>query len=411
MPKNDVVVRSAADLERKYNFALLFGLKKNVELTAQGIKKIENELNSMLNALVINLKDVLDSQGEISLWFYSGKPTISNEPYTSWTDPDEHIGDIYYDQSSGTVYQWNNVWEVNTSPDLIEAMAITNAETDTTTDHERKVFFDTPYTPYSNGDWWIKDDGSLFICQISKTDGTYDEADFIDNNNYTESIAEKIGEELKVIKGTITIISENYAKFTDLATGGSTTINGDNITTGNIKSENYVENVSGTKINLTDGAIDTKDFKVDSKGKIKGTAGIIGGFTISDNQLYADIIAKADYTETDVQTIYDYYLETITLTDEELERLDANNDGVVDLYDAVVITNFIQNNISKSHPGRIEINANNGGYNIVIKDGLGNTKTTLGLGGITTPKINCGTMGDITAKIQELEDRIKALEG
>lgn len=285
MANNSVVVRTAQDLERKYNFASLLGLKKNVEITAQGLQKIENELNSMLNALVINLKDVLDSQSEISLWFYSGIPTTSNEPYTSWANPSDHIGDLYYDQSTGYVYQYKEVdgtslWEVNTSPDLVEAMAITNSETDTSLDHERKVFFDTPTIPYSNGDWWIKEDGSLFICQISKTTGTYEEADFIDSSKYTESIAEKIGEELTILKGTVTMISENYAKFTDLATGGSTIISGDNITTGNIQSNNYIENVSGTKIALEDGTIDAKNFKVDSKGNVE----VGGKFSNFDNK-------------------------------------------------------------------------------------------------------------------------------
>lgn len=273
MANNSVVVRTAQDLERKYNFASLLGLKKNIEKTTQGIQKIENELASMLNALVINLKDVLDSQSEISLWLYSGIPTTSNEPYTLWTNPSDHIGDIYYDQSTGYVYQYKeingtSIWELNTSPDLIEAMAITNSETDTSTDHERKVFFNTPTVPYSNGDWWIKDDGTLFICQISKKSGTYEKSDFIDSSKYTESIAEKIGEEIQVLKGTITIISENYAKFTDLATGGSTTINGDNIKTGNIQSQNYIKNKSGTKISLENGTIDTKNFKVDAKGNV-----------------------------------------------------------------------------------------------------------------------------------------------
>ena len=283
MAKNDVVVRNAADLERKYNFASLLGLKKNVEITTQGMQKIENELNSMLNALVINLKDVLDSQSEISLWFYSGKPTTSNEPYKSWSNPNDHIGDLYYDINTGYVYQYNGVWEVNTSPDLVEAMAITNAETDTSTDHERKVFFDTPTIPYSNGDWWIKEDGSLFICQISKTSGTYEKDDFIDSSKYTESIATKIGEEIKVLKGTITMITENYAKFTDLATGGSTIISGDNITTGSIQSQNYIKDTSGTKISLEDGIIDAKNFKVDSNGNAIITDGNIELISVSEN--------------------------------------------------------------------------------------------------------------------------------
>lgn len=54
--------------------------------------------------------------------------------------------------------------------------------------------------------------------------------------------------------------------ITQLGTAGATTINGENVTTGSLKSANYVANTSGTKINLNDGTIDTKNFKVDSTG-------------------------------------------------------------------------------------------------------------------------------------------------
>ena len=213
MAKNDVVVRTAADLERKYNFASLLGLKKNIEITNQGMQKVENELYSILNSLAINLKDVLDSQSDASLWFYSGIPTTTNEPYVSWSNPEEHIGDIYYDQSSGMVYQYKGegVWEINNDTDLTNAMAITNAEVDTGEDSERKVYFKTPRPPYSNGDWWIKEDGSLFICQISKPEGeTYEEEDFIIANQYTSgTYATKVNERLTIIEGTITTIEKS----------------------------------------------------------------------------------------------------------------------------------------------------------------------------------------------------------
>jgi hypothetical protein len=309
MAKNDVVVRTAQDLEKKYNFASLLGLKKNVEITAQGIQKIENELNSMLNALVINLKDVLDSQSEVSLWFYSGVPTTENEPYTNWTDPNEHIGDIYYDKNSGIVYQWDNVWEVNTQPDLVEAMAITNADTDTSTDHERKVFFETPTIPYSNGDWWIKADGSLFICQISKSEGTFEDNDFISTDNYTDSIAKKIEDTITVLKGTVTTMTENYAKFTDLATGGSTTIAGENISTGSIQSNNYVQNVSGMKIVLLTGIIDSKNFKTDTEGNVYlgDGAKVIGGDGLLTNLQYS---TSTDYQKLGFDYIYPDYVKS-----------------------------------------------------------------------------------------------------
>lgn len=289
------VVRSAAELEKKYNLTKLLGMASNVELNKESLVKIENELNNMLNSLIINLGDVLDSQSDISLWFYSGIPTTENEPYINWEDSTEHIGDLYYDKSTGYVYQYKEVdevglWEINTNPDLIEAMAITNSETDTSTDHERKVFFETPTIPYSNGDWWIKEDGSVFMCQITKTEGEYEENDFVNSSNYTESIATKLGEEIKVLKGTITMISESYAKFTDLATGGSTIIAGENITTGNIKSANYVSGTSGMKIDLDNGILDSKNLKLsedgtlDVGGYIKTEKGVIANLQFNSNQ-------------------------------------------------------------------------------------------------------------------------------
>lgn len=50
-----------------------------------------------------------------------------------------------------------------------------------------------------------------------------------------------------------------------------TNINANNITSGNIQSANYVANTSGTKIDLTNGTIDTKNFKVAANGTITGS--------------------------------------------------------------------------------------------------------------------------------------------
>lgn len=48
-------------------------------------------------------------------------------------------------------------------------------------------------------------------------------------------------------------------------------------------------------------------------------------------------VSKCEYTSSDVETVQNYYLEKIILSDTELERLDANNDNEVDLFDAVLI--------------------------------------------------------------------------
>lgn len=103
-------------------------------------------------------------------------------------------------------------------------------------------------------------------------------------------------------------ISRKSVTYTDLETGGSTTINGSNITTGtidasvvnveninasnitagNLQSDNYVADTTGTKISLTDGTIDTKNFKVDSTGNVNLGSGakIIGGDGLLTNLFY-----------------------------------------------------------------------------------------------------------------------------
>lgn len=280
------IVRSAAELERKYNLSKLAGLSSNVETNNNELIKIQNELTNMLNTLIINLGDVLDDN--ISLWFYPGIPNTLNEPYISWSDPTEHIGDIYYDQNSGNVYKYKNEgWIQNTDTNLISAMALTNAELDVSKDHERKVYLSQPIPPYDSGDWWILEDGSLKICQLGKESGEYDENDFVVSSKYTTTLATKQNDTITVLKGTVTEITEDYVKYTDLATGGSTTIAGENITTGSIKSNNYVPDTSGTSINLIDGKISTKNVKIDDDGlKLSNGAKVVGNNGLKNTYLY-----------------------------------------------------------------------------------------------------------------------------
>jgi len=122
------------------------------------------------------------------------------------------------------------------------------------------------------------------------------------------------GNELDSKEANITMTGK--VAFDDLSTSGRTTINGSNITTGTIdasvvnvnninasniktgtlKSSNYVSGTSGTSINLSTGAIDSKNFKVSStgtvtatnaniSGTITATAGTIGGCSISSGTL------------------------------------------------------------------------------------------------------------------------------
>lgn len=273
--------RTVEDLERKYDFASLLGLRKNIKMNKDSITRVQNELANMLNTLIINLKDVLDSQSEVSLWFYSGMPTTNNKPYTDWTTPTNHYGDIYYDQATGYVYQYSsNGWVQNTDSNLVQAMALTNVELDTTTDNERKVYFAQPTPPYSSGDWWILEDGTLKICQIGKTIGVYEANDFIVSSKYVATVASKTGDTLTVLEGTVTEITKNYVKFTDLATGGSTIINGANINTGTINTDNVT--IGNGNVQL-----DEDGLKLSNGAKVVGENGLMNTYIFTSDDAFA----------------------------------------------------------------------------------------------------------------------------
>lgn len=287
--------RNVEDLERKYNFSALLGLDKNVKVFQRSIIKVENELANMLNTLIINLRDILGSQSEVSLWFYSGIPTTNNEPYQDWTEPAEHIGDIYYNQETGYVYQYNEEgWILKDDSNLVQAMALTNTELDTITDHERKVYFLQPSPPYSSGDWWLLDDGTLKICQIGKTTGEYNAEDFIMANKYVPTIATSDGDIITIKHGQVIKMSDTFATFEDLATGGKTIINGANITTGTINTDNIT--IGNQNVQL-----DEEGLKLKNGAKVVGENGLMNTYLFGTKEISMVGYMPHDYESTDVK--------------------------------------------------------------------------------------------------------------
>ena len=238
--------------------------------------KTNDSLNIMLNSLIINLKDLLESQSDISLWFYDeDEPTTSNQPYISWTTPSDHYGDFFYSRTKGLVYQftssgWNKLDDAT--------LALTNAKLESG-DHERKIFLDNPVTPYESGDWWIREDGTLYICQISRASGKREENDYIDALKYAQAVAKATDNIIEVLKGTMITTTDSAVVYEDKATHKTTTISGDSVRTGEIISNNYVPNSKGTKFNLNTGEILSKNFSIDSSGnaKFKGTVEATSG--------------------------------------------------------------------------------------------------------------------------------------
>ena len=99
-------VRTASDLERKYDLGELAG---NVASNA----KLEEQvrlLNQTLAQHIANSNarfEEIEEIETIGTHFNSGVPTLLNEPASSWETDElktEHIGDMYYNTDNGHIY-------------------------------------------------------------------------------------------------------------------------------------------------------------------------------------------------------------------------------------------------------------------------------------------------------------------
>jgi phage-related protein len=211
-------VRNPQDLERKYDFSSLVGLKKAVQLQEEGINKTNAELENFMKSTIGDIEN-LQSQidGQIHTFYYSGVPSMSTPPVTEWAEEEYnlHLGDLYYDKDTGYAYRFFFDSETNkydwvqvTDDAVTEALAIANAALDTA-DSKRRVFLTSPTPPYDNGDLWLNNQ-ELYVCQISKgKDESFESNDFIIATKYTDdTVATQIGNELTVVKGQVTTINE-----------------------------------------------------------------------------------------------------------------------------------------------------------------------------------------------------------
>lgn len=212
-------VRTAPDLERKYNLGQLV---KAVKVHEEAINKTDSTLEDFIYATVGSLTS-LDGliDGNITTYYYSGVPTIENYPAKGWNQEEyaDHVDDLYYDKDTGYAYSFSLLedgtygWERTKASYIIKALAMANSAADTA-DSKRRIFTDTPFTPYENGDMWVNK-GELYICQISKTEEeSYDEKDFIIATKYTDdTYAKQVGEALEVLRGTVLTVKEGVDEY------------------------------------------------------------------------------------------------------------------------------------------------------------------------------------------------------
>ena len=151
---------------------------------------------AIYDADIADLQNQID--GNVTTWYYSGTPTLNNLPASQWTtttDKDNHIGDIYYDSATGYAYRFmkdgnNYIWTKISDEDIAAALAVAQEAQDTA-DNKRRIFITEPVPPYDEGDTWMMGTtGDIKTCIHSKTSSeAYDSSDWSKLNKYTDDSA------------------------------------------------------------------------------------------------------------------------------------------------------------------------------------------------------------------------------
>ena len=133
----------------------------------------------------------------ITARYYSGVPTLNNAPANTWTtttDKDNHIGDIYYDSATGYAYRFmkngnDYLWVQISDSDIATALAEAQDAGDLA-DSKRRIFITQPIPPYDVGDTWMMGaTGDIKTCITARASGTYDASDWSKLNKYTDDTA------------------------------------------------------------------------------------------------------------------------------------------------------------------------------------------------------------------------------
>lgn len=124
---------------------------------------IEDFVNNIVDPKITGLQNQID--GVIETWFFNGVPTLTNYPASEWTTEAlqiAHLGDLYYDNDTGTAYRFSQnpdgsfYWNVITDDAITKALAAAQKAQDTA-DGKRRVFTAQPAAQqvYDVGDLWV----------------------------------------------------------------------------------------------------------------------------------------------------------------------------------------------------------------------------------------------------------------
>lgn len=164
------------------------------ELGAEALES-KDFINNTLPGILEEIQSQLD--GRIEQFFYTYDPTLSNIPASEWTTTalkEQHLGDLFYNTDTGTVFRFvkdgsTYKWQQLSDAEVAEALAIAN-DALALAREKRRIFTSTPYPPYEVGDLWVQgSSGDIMRCKTSRASGSYTSSDWEKASKYTDNTA------------------------------------------------------------------------------------------------------------------------------------------------------------------------------------------------------------------------------
>lgn len=191
------------------------GQEKTLEELGSEAMESKNFINNTLPGILDEIKAQLD--GQIEQHFYQIDPSPLSTapgsedgvPNSGWTDStmkENHLGDLYYNTTSGKVWRYVKiqrrphpgyapgtfyVWQELQDSELVQAIAIANEALELGKEKNR-IFTSTPVTPYDVGDLWVQGaTGDIMRCKTARESGAFTSSDWEKASKYTDDSALK----------------------------------------------------------------------------------------------------------------------------------------------------------------------------------------------------------------------------
>lgn len=126
------------------------------------------------------------------------------------------------------------------------------------------------------------------------------------------------------------------------------------------------------------------NYSLDRDGTMMSKAGIIGGWHITNNQLYCDIVPPYDYTNSDVSRIQAIINGTITPTQQDYDKYDFYRNGTIELIDMQICQKLVYYDLKHSNPGKLLLDTTDWFRPIKIINSSNEILASFGVNGVWT---------------------------